>query len=102
MGRVTNTAVHAAAAHRLRSHSTRATGTAQTQWWDQATGEAINIATAPRQVPSTRSPRRHHTAATTTTARASGPATASHRCGGGAESSNRVNAPYTDWLCASA
>lgn len=102
MGRVTNTAVHAADAHRLRSHSTRATGTAQTQWCDHATGEASNIATAPKHVPSTRSPRRHHTAPTSTTAKASGPATASHRSGEGGPSSSRVSAPYTDWLWASA
>src|SRR5215207_617283 len=102
MGRLTNTAVHAAATHRLRSHSTRATGTAQTQWCDQATGEASNIATAPKHVPSTRSPRRHHPAATSTTEKASGPAMASHRRVEGRESSNRVSAPYTDWLWASA
>ena len=102
MGRATHTAVHAAAAPRLRSHSTSAAGTAQTQWCDHATGEASSIAIAPKQVPSARSPRRHHAAARSSTARASGPATTSQRSVGGAEPSARVSAPWTDWLCASA
>ena len=41
------------------------------------------MASAPRQVPSTRSPRRHHAAATTSDRDASGPATASHSSVGG-------------------
>ena len=93
IGRATNTAVHAAAAQRLRSHSTMVTGTAHTQWCDHEIGEARSMATAPRQVPSTRSPRRHQRAATTTTASASGPATATHSSVDGGWSSNRVSAP---------
>src|SRR3954447_19701208 len=75
-------------------------GAAHTQWWDHDTGEASSMANAARPVPSTRSPRRHHTAPTVTTASASGPATASHSRVGGGPSSSRVSAPNTDWLYA--
>ena len=44
IGRATNTDAHSAAATRFRSQRARVTGTAQTQWWDQETGEAISIA----------------------------------------------------------
>ena len=102
-GRATNTAADASASTRRAAHSTRTSGTAHTQWCDHATGDAISIASAARHVPSTRSPRRHHAAATTQggDARAD-PATASHSHVGGAPSSSRVSAPYADWLCASA
>ena len=101
IGRATNTAVHAAPAHRLRCHSTSAIGTAHTQWCDHEIGEASSMATAPRQVPSTRSPRRHQRRRRAATASESGTATASHSKVGGGPSSSRVSAPCTDWLCAS-
>jgi hypothetical protein len=99
IGRATKTAVHAAAAHRLRGQSTSATGTAQTQWCDQDTGEASSIARAARQVPDARSPR-HATAEVHRTARATGAATASQRTVGGGPSRRRVSAPSIDWLWA--
>src|SRR4051794_11901483 len=102
MGRATNTEVQATASHRLRSQSTRATGTAHTLWCDQEMGDASSIASDASPAPSIRSPSRHHLAATYRTAPATAPASATHSSTGGGSPRSRVSTPYSDWLWASA
>src|SRR6187200_2121516 len=94
-------AVHATANPRPCDQSAIATGTAHTQWCDQETGEASSIASPASPVPSSRSPRRHHVAATSSAAPTRGSVTPTQRSAGGGASSSRVRTPYVDWLCAS-